>query len=1058
MAAASTTTSTTTSITTTSADPSRVLNSISPSTTLAFASGLPDLTASGSPLASVTPGPSQATAVPGATGVITDARGRHNNSTGSKVSTKINVNNNSNSDNHRSGNGDGNGNGNGNGNGYGKGNNSAGVHLDPRATTSPSPDLRLYPRDGRVRNPVPSKLKDVADEMRNNFSVMHMDVSSHRESQDRDAAAKLTSESTARQARLAQTDSYISHHRRANYPRPPGLKQFTSSSPRRPDSSSPAGTAPKRPLTVAETKSEQARLLTLLRTLPPHTVVDQICKALAFFGGIPDAPPPADGKFPESAEANGSGSLFVGWFAEIFPDLERPRRPPVSDSVALQKRPRGRPKGSKASKVRSDKGVKKGAQRRMDGIAPVPVAQEARDDSWVDIEDSVLQMNGGGHSVETDAPPTKALSTPSQGAGRDATNATPATGSMTGFKSINEQIDSTGHGARRRGRPKGSKNRPKDLSSSQNVGQSTATVAVVVASQPVVPLTPVPPKVTPVPIPTFAHDAQTKKPNSGRPKGSKNRSKGSGGDAAAVQPQLQPSDIIGIQGNHAYGQVKAMDSSSLGGAASPPLNGISPQGDIGLQLPAQPGTSSDTNNSAPPVKESTIVGVKRKHQVGKVGDRGLRRDDGDPSLAVGMQAQAHNPSINQSPAPSQSESWEAREQPASADASTPVAKRPRKSKDTSATRVIGNQTPNNPAAKDAVPAPAEMARQATQANMASHTRSPTEGLERPCEQMAPAEGRNDQMQNHPNCSQRQSPQSPLPIGAATSQSPAEGLEAHYERFASLQNHRHDSASQPAPGRPQRPQQTASPTPIQASKSSLIPVTRTPQPQARAVQNYYAQPQTLAATYNTTQVGFAPPQRPQQQQQQPPQQMHANPPQFGTQASSPLMQGDSSYRTSPTPAAHSSSAFVPRRTQSAAPLDTTNYRPSGPASQGLSSQSPQCGSRPNPVMTDGASHSNLHTPFQAFSTDTGFLDISGLDTGNCPSGMGLGTSSYGPSGGTTQRQQHRQQQQQQQQQPPRQQQQRTPVSATTPAYSQASGPSNYLGPGKVGRASQNRWPS
>ncbi|RYP65365.1 hypothetical protein DL771_008355 [Monosporascus sp. 5C6A] len=1058
MAATSTTTTITTSITTTSADPSRVLNSTSPSTALAFPSGLPDLTSSGSPPASVIPGPSQAAAIPGATGAITNTKSRHNNSTSSKANTKINVNSNSNSDRHRSGNGDGNG----NGNGYVKGNNSAGIHLDPRATTSPSPDLRLYPRDGRVRNPVPSKLKDVTDEMRNNFSVMHMDVSSHRESQDRDAAAKLTSESTARQARLAQTDSYISHHRRANYPRPPGLKQFTSPSPRRPDSPSTAGTAPKRPLTVAETKSEQARLLTLLRTLPPHTVVDQICKALAFFGGIPDAPPPADGKFPESAEANGSGSLFVGWFAEIFPDLERPRKPPVSDSVALQKRPRGRPKGSKASKVRSDKGVKKGAQRVVDGIASAAAAQDARDNSWVDIEDSVLEMNGGGHSVETDALPTKALSTPYRGPGRDATNATPATGPTTGFKSINEQIGSTGHGPKRRGRPKGSKNRPKDLSSSQNVGQSTVTVGV--ASRPVVPLTPVPPKITPVPIPTFAHDGQTKKANSGRPQGSKNRSKGSDGDAAAVQPQLQPPDVTVIQGNHAYGQVKVMGSSSLGGSASPALNGISPPGDIGAQLPAQLGTTSDTNNPAPSVKESTIVGVKRKRQVGKVGDRGPRGDDGAPSLAVGKQAQAYSPSINQLPAPSQSESQEARGQPVSADTSTPIAKRPRKSKDTSATRAIWRQAPNNPAAKDAVPAPAEMARQATQANVASHTRSPAEALEGRCEQMAPVQGRNDQMQSYPNRSQRQPPQPSLPVGAAASQSPAEGLEAHYERFASLQNHGHDGASQPAPGRPQRAQRTASPTPVQASKSSLTPVTLTSQPQARAVQNYYAQPQTLTATYNSTQVGFAPTQRAQQQQQQPPQQIHANPPQFGTQASSPLIQGDSSYRVSPTAPTHSSSAFMQRHTQSAAPLDTTNYRPSGTASQGLSSQASHCGSRPNPVTTHGASHPNLQTPFQAFSTDTSFLDISGLDTGNSPNGMGLGTNSYGPSGSTTQEQQQQQQQQEQQQQQqqqkqqPRQQQQRTPVSAAAPSYSQASGLSNYLGPGKVGRASQNRWPS
>ncbi|KAI4870478.1 hypothetical protein F4820DRAFT_258029 [Hypoxylon rubiginosum] len=214
-------------------------------------------------------------------------------------------------------------------------------------------DLRLYPRDGRVRNPVPSKLKDVTEQMKGNFSVMHMDVTSHRASEGRDAAAKRTSESTALQAKRAQTDGYVSHQRRANYPRPPGLKQFTSPNPKKSASVEPvaeSGNGLCQPLTMAETKTEQARLLTLLRTLAPNTVVDQLCKALAFFGGIPDAPPPADGKFPESAEANGSGSLFVGWIAEIFPNLDEPRRrvAPLPLQSLSQRRPRGRPKGSKA--------------------------------------------------------------------------------------------------------------------------------------------------------------------------------------------------------------------------------------------------------------------------------------------------------------------------------------------------------------------------------------------------------------------------------------------------------------------------------------------------------------------------------------------------------------------------------------------------------------------------------------------------------------------------------------------------------------------------------------
>ncbi|KAI0541193.1 hypothetical protein GGR58DRAFT_35201 [Xylaria digitata] len=369
---------------------------------------------------------------------------------------------------------------------------------------SPGAEMRIYPRDGRVRNPVPSKLKNVNEQMKGNFGVMHMDVASHRASEGRDAAAKRTSESTALQAKLAQTDVYVSHQRRANYPRPPGLKQF--SSPKAPDEPV-VDLGPPRPLTIAETKTEQARLLTLLRTLPHHTVVDQICKGLAFFGGIPDAPPPADGKFPESAEANGSGSLFVGWIAEIFPDLEHPRPRYTEDPVAQaasQKRPRGRPKGSKASKTRSDKGLKKGSQKTSKGAEDQ--TQEHQDDSWVDVDDSVLELNDNGDLVEAMAALGDAPSTPSTGLnGTGVPNATPATGSAAGFRSINDISLAPGSSTKKRGRPKGSKNRPKDKSVLQSIP---------------------PPKVTPVPVPVPMIDAQSKtKANPAKSKPTKNRPK-----------------------------------------------------------------------------------------------------------------------------------------------------------------------------------------------------------------------------------------------------------------------------------------------------------------------------------------------------------------------------------------------------------------------------------------------------------------------------------------------------------------------------------------------------
>lgn len=1041
--------------TTNTADPTgRILISASPSSASASAlgPGLHDLPPSVSPRApTILNSASSAAALPSSTNITTLSGASsspstgHNNSTSTNIYTTTNANINNNSSSNRNGNGNGNGNDNDNGYTKGKGSNSVGTHPDPGAgTASPNPDMRLYPRDGRVRNPVPSKLKGVTEEMRGNFSVMHMDVTSHRESQDRDAAAKLTSESTARQAKLAQTDSYISHHRRANYPRPAGLKQFSSpTSSKKPQSSpAPETAAPKRPLTVAETKAEQARLLTLLRTLPPPTIVDQICRALAFFGGIPDAPPPADGKFPESAEANGSGSLFVGWFAEIFPDLDHPRRPTLLNSGTLQKRRRGRPKGSKASKVRSDKGIKKGTQKRVDSTASAAAGQDPQDDGWVDIEDSVLELNGEGDLVEVSTASRNALSTPSRGLDRHIVDTTPATGSSAGFRSINiDQAASSGSGAKRRGRPKGSKNRPKDASTSQSTSQAAAAMAATnTVSQPVVPTASAPPKVTPVPVPTPALDSQPRKVNTGRPKGSRNRLKQGGGGGAVVQPSTesrqQSSAAAARQDSHSFGQFRATGSSSLANTTSSTLNGVASQGDSGAQRPAQLGVTSGVGTTTPLVKESTIVGVKRKRPAGKVGDAGTEKEKDTNTKATGRsliseQTQVHHPSNTQSPATSQIQPQSVSQQPISTDTSTPVAKRPRKSKDTSSTQAARRQTPINPPVKDTVPTSAEVTRQAAQPNI-------------DYERMTVGQGRTDQGQSYTaNRPQRQSQQSTLPIGTGVSQSPAEGLDAHYERFAALQNHQHNSIRQPTASHPQKPPQTVSPTPLQASKSSQLPVSLTSQSQTRAPQSYYTQPQSLGAPYNaTTQASFAPNQRQQQQQQQQQsqQQMHVNSPQYGTQSNSPLLQGDTSYRASPT-VAHSSTAFVPRRTPSASPLDTNNYRSNGTTSQALPSQATHFNSRHSAVTTThGASHPGLQSSFQAFAADPAFLDIQGLDSSTSQGGMGLGAGPYGLGSNTTH------------------QQQRTSNAAAAPAYSQTSGLSNYLGSGGVGRTSQNRWPS
>jgi hypothetical protein len=181
-------------------------------------------------------------------------------------------------------------------------------------------------KDGRVRNPVPSKLKGKTDTKKGNFGVMHMaGVKNHEvlgkdAAAERDAAARRTSENTASRAKAAQQEKYVPPKKR-------GLEATFNEATRNTNRGSPFARDDKRharPLAPDETKSEQARLLTLLRSINPVTVVDQICKAVAYFGGIPGAPPPEDGIFPESANTRETGALFIGWLAEIFPNVTAP--------------------------------------------------------------------------------------------------------------------------------------------------------------------------------------------------------------------------------------------------------------------------------------------------------------------------------------------------------------------------------------------------------------------------------------------------------------------------------------------------------------------------------------------------------------------------------------------------------------------------------------------------------------------------------------------------------------------------------------------------------------
>lgn len=170
--------------------------------------------------------------------------------------------------------------------------------------------------DAHRRNGIPSKIQHMAIEQDSNFSVMQIGMTV-----DREEAARLTSERTVAAAKTYDQSGYYSTIRKQRIRWAKTLAQAQRISL---EEAARTQTIVKRttPLSPPETKFEQARLLTLLRSLNPNVVVDQICKATAYFGGIPmDAPPPDCGAFPKSETGNGLGSNFVGWLAEIFPHM-----------------------------------------------------------------------------------------------------------------------------------------------------------------------------------------------------------------------------------------------------------------------------------------------------------------------------------------------------------------------------------------------------------------------------------------------------------------------------------------------------------------------------------------------------------------------------------------------------------------------------------------------------------------------------------------------------------------------------------------------------------------
>lgn len=346
-------------------------------------------------------------------------------------------------------------------------------------------------QDGRVRSPMPGKLKGKLDKKSGMFGVMLMTGPNTSDTTKRDEEAKRASESTQLAAEQALASGEGTRRRKFVRlpPDPEPNAPISNPTPVPPPPSTVA--APERGvygLTDAGIKAEQARLLTVLRSLNPVQVVDQVCTALAFFGGIPGAPPPPNGAFPPSAMANGSGRHFVSWIAEIFPPLPNYGPIPVPAHVDLTRetataeqgaRKRGRPKGSKSTRPRKDKGIKKGPVWARPEPAPKsksgrpvgrprkerpPAAANTGQESWVDVDQDEDEED----NEPSDADPEQA---PAAASASATHRVSPSTRTALPSGSQAPDAEST---PKRRGRPKGAKTRqPKTTPAAVNVDSTS---------------------------------------------------------------------------------------------------------------------------------------------------------------------------------------------------------------------------------------------------------------------------------------------------------------------------------------------------------------------------------------------------------------------------------------------------------------------------------------------------------------------------------------------------------------------------------------------------------
>lgn len=837
-------------------------------------------------------------------------------------------------------------------------------------------------KDGRVRNPVPSKLKGKTDQNKGNFSVMHMEVNRKDLALERDAAAKRTSENTAMAAKMAFQNGYVSLRR----------SRFVSESedsayranPAAPGAPRPAHLPPipvyQRPLDSADIKTEQARLLTLLRSIPPLLVVDQICKALAFFGGIPGAPPPVDGRFPESEKLNGSGALFVGWVAEIFPNLSGPRMHDSDRGPSVpvyhaserhsygEKRPRGRPKGSKASKFRSDKGIKKGPTRRHLVDLTGRSQEEGGDDSWIDVDD--------GPDERRDGTPIRS-SNPLQSG--DVTTS-----------------------ARKRGRPKGSKNRPKE------VERGSAPIAV--------------------PIPESGLFSIGRK--KGRPKGSKNKPR------EAVAQAALDAIVLDEDEDEEEEEEEDDDDVSITQPSASVLQNTAPSGLASSPTSFQPVNVGASNAQPATVVDSTPTTKKRKR-------KGKDAESNGPPPTQTNSTRNHNaiagnrvsqtpipvPVIPPIPAP-------------------PPAKRQRKSKSASANNQAGptntettqiasivetaeqperytsptieeleaqlEEHANSSPPPVPVPAPApvlasrlQQAQQKSEQRQAPSTRSQRQRQPQTASpnvnQISTASPHLSSVQSvSPNMSQQQTSQSHTPnsVTPQPQQQQGRNSQSYYSQNRGSQSQYSQQSQQQQAS--QASQYSTQPQKSQFTQQSQQTYSPQTQPQYSAQQN-------KSQNYNSQQ----PSQRYSSQQQfstyatssgnSTPQTLTQQSPQFGATNTSSFSSGDGNFRTgSATGMNYTNSSFGSLRTTTASPSDNT-YRGAGNSYSTRQSSSfgggggggGGAGRTPLPSTTSG--HTSVQGGVQSMQgfqnfTDLSSFDMSNLDTAGS-SGLGLNTGSY-----------------------------------------------------------------